>query len=382
MTSCPCWAEISLGQLKENLSLIRRHVGPERKVLGVVKANAYGHGAVPVARALEEAGIDFFGVAAVQEGVELRQAGVRTPVLVMTGFYPGEEKQLLQFDLTPGITELCQFGALQNAARAAGHRVRCHVKVDTGMGRLGIRPTDVPRLLELLASADALDFEGLYTHLASSEDFTSPQTAEQIACFERIRSQFAGRGFHPPLIHLANTGGVVARPEAWGNMVRPGSMLYGYLSFLTFPPGEDRSAEFAARLPVKPILTLKARIFQVRDYPARASVGYGARFVTKRPSRLAVLPIGYGYGLRRDLSGHCRVLVHGKSVPTVGTIGMDLTLADVTDIPDVRQGEEVVLVGSNGKLTIPPTDWALALGTVASELLIGLSSRIPRVYCP
>ena len=378
MAPRPCWAEISLSQLKENLAIIRRHIGPERKVLAVVKADAYGHGAVPVSRALEEARVDALGVACVAEGIELRQAGIRAPIVVLTGFFPGEEKDLIAHDITSGITEVGQVERLEKAA--GGKRTRIHVKIDTGMGRLGVPCSDIPRLLDWLATSPSLELEGLYTHFASSEDFTSPQTDEQVRCFEKAREQFAARGLRPPLIHMANTGAIVARPEAWGTMVRPGSMLYGYLSFFKFPAGRDRSAEFAAQLPVKPALTLKAQVYLIREYAANAPLGYGANFVTQRPSRIAVLPIGYGDGWRRGLSGRCRVLVRGQFAPTVGTIGMDLTLADVTDVPGAQPGDEVMLIGTNGKASILPTEPARALGTVASEVLSGLTKRVPRVY--
>ena len=378
MAPRPCWAEISLSQLKENLAIIRRHIGPERKVLAVVKADAYGHGAVPVARALEEARVDALGVACVAEGIELRQAGIRAPIVVLTGFFPGEEKDLIAHDITSGITEVGQVERLEKAA--GGKRTRIHVKIDTGMGRLGVPCSDIPRLLDRLAASPSLELEGLYTHFASSEDFTSDQTEEQLRCFEKAREQFAARGLRPPLIHMANTGAIVARPEAWGTMVRPGSMLYGYLSFFKFPEGQDRSAEFAAKLPVKPALTLKAQVYLIREYAANAPLGYGANFVTQRPSRIAVLPIGYGDGWRRGLSGRSRVIVRGQYAPTVGTIGMDLTLADVTDVAGAQAGDEVVLIGTNGKVSIPPTEPARALGTVASEVLSGLGKRIPRLY--
>ena len=298
----PCWAEVSLNQLRENLSIIRRHIGAERKVLCVVKADAYGHGAVPVARALEDAGADALGVACVAEAVELRRGGIRAPVIVLTGFFPGEERELLEHGITPGITEIGQLERLEKAAAAAGRRVRCHVKFDTGMGRLGIPCGEVGRMLEVLSRCRAVEVEGLYTHFAAAEDFTSSQTEEQVARFEKLRAQCAAAGLKPAAIHLANTGAIVARPETWGTMVRPGSMLYGYLSFYKFPEGQDRSADFAARLPVRPVLSLKARVFMIRDYPAQAPLGYGARFVTQRASRIAVLPIGYGHGWRPERS--------------------------------------------------------------------------------
>lgn len=374
-----CWAEISLSRLRENLLLVRRHVGAARKILAVVKANAYGHGALPVARALAEAGADAFGVANLNEGVELRTAGLRQPVLLLAGFFPGEESDLLAHELTAGITDLGQLERLAQTARQAGRRVRVHIKVDTGMGRLGVPCEELPRLFDTLAANPQLELEGLYTHFASSENFTSNQTAEQLSCFERVRAEFAARGWHPPLVHLANTGAIVGRPETWGTMVRPGSMLYGYLSFFTFD-GPDRTAEFYAAWPVRPVLTLKARLFVIREFPSRAPVGYGARHVTDRPSRIGLLPIGYGHGWRRGLSGRSRVIVRGRYAPSVGTIGMDLTHVDLTDIPEARPGDEVILIGESGEAAIPPTEPARTLGSVASEILSGLGPRIPRIY--
>jgi len=384
MAQRPCWAEISLNQLKENFNLVRRHVGAERKVLSVVKADAYGHGAVPCARALEEAGTDALGVASVAEGVELRQGGIRAPVVVLTGFFPGEERELLEFHLTPGITELGQLELLEKAAAAAvpklREKVRCHLKFDTGMGRLGIPCAQLPRLFALLPTLRAVEIEGLYTHFAAAEDFTTDQTEEQIARFEKVRAECAARGLAPALIHLCNTGGIVARPEAWGTMVRPGSMLWGYLSFFKFPAGKDRTAEFAEKLPVRPVLTLKAQVYTIRELPSGAPLGYGANFVAARPTRIAILPVGYGDGWRRGLSGRARIILRGQFAPLVGTIGMDLTFADVTDVPGAGPGDDVVLIGTNGRLAIPPTEPAQALGTVASEVLSGLGKRVPRVY--
>ena len=379
----PCWAEISLGQLKENLGIIRRHVsqdGIQRKVLGVVKADAYGHGAARVARALEEADVDALGVCCIAEGVELREAGVQAPVLCLTGFFPGEEQELVEREITPVITDISQVESLDRAARSAGRRLKCHIKIDSGMGRLGVPAAEAPKLLDALEGAEALEVEGLLTHFASAEDFTTPQAEEQLRCFEDARREFAGRGIEPPLVHMANTGALVARPETWGTMVRPGSALYGFLSFYTFAEGEDRTEEFRAKVPVKPVMTLKAKVYQVKDYPAGAAVGYGARFVTDKASRIAILPVGYGDGWRRGLSGRCEVMLRGRRAPMVGTIGMDLTAVDVTGVAGAQAGDEVVLMGCNGTSVISPSDVARALGSVASEVLTGIGKRVPRVY--
>jgi len=374
-----CWAEVSLSRLRANLQTIREHVGLDRKILAVVKANAYGHGAVPVAHALAKAGADAFGVATLQEGIELRTGGLSRPILLLAGFFPGEEEEVLAHNLTAGICDLAQLEGLGAAARRAGREVRCHLKVDTGMGRLGIGCDELARAAALLDAHPHMKLEGLYTHFAAAEDFTSHQTTEQIARFERVRAELAERGVRPSLLHLANTGGIIGRPESWGTMVRPGSMLYGYLSFFTFA-GEDRTAEFYERWPVRPALTLKARLYTVRTFPAGTPLGYGARYVTPRAARIGLLPIGYGHGWRRGLSGRARVIVRGRFAPLVGTIGMDLTHVDLTDIPEAQPGDEVILIGESGAAVIPPTEPARALGTVASEILSGLNARVPRFY--
>ena len=386
MAERPCWAEISLGRLKDNLATIRRHVSVRDsgcKVLAVVKADAYGHGAVPIARALEGDGVDMLGVCCIAEGVELRDGGVNAPVLCLTGFNPGEERELIERKITPGITDISHIGLLERAAHdtgMAGKKLLCHVKIDSGMGRLGVPVAEADKLLDALDNAGHIEVEGLFTHFASSEDFTTDQATEQLRNFEEVRERFAAHGLHPPLVHLANTGAVAGRPETWGTMIRPGSALYGFVSFIEFGEGEERAEEIRSRLPVKPVMTLKAKVFQVRDVPVGATVGYSARFVAKRPSRIAMLPIGYGDGWRRSLAGKCDVVIRGQRAPIAGTVGMDITAIDVTDVPGAAVGDEVVLMGVAGDTVISPSDIARAIGSVASEVLTGIGKRIRRVY--
>jgi len=377
----PAWIEVDLSAIEENIRAISRFVGPTTAVMAVVKANAYGHGLVPVAQVSRVGGASTLGVAILDEALTLRDAGVDAPILIMGCGLPEHAPEIIERRISQVVTNREMAEALSREAIRRGTPALIHVKVDTGMGRLGIACKEVARVAEKLAASPLFELEGLYTHFASSEDFTSNQTDEQVRRFEEACAGFAARGLRPPHIHLANTGALVARPETWGTMVRPGSVLYGFHSFFKFPEGEDRTAEFAARLPVQPVLTLKGRVYTTRDYPAQAPLGYGARFVTQRASRIAVLPIGYGHGWRRGLSGHCRVIVRGCYAPTVGTIGMDLTLADFTDVPGIEPGEEVILIGSNGTASIPPTEPARVLGTVCSEVLSGLNKRIPRIYC-
>src|SRR6204780_3146537 len=287
----PVWAEISLADILHNLKVIRRHVGARRKILAVVKANAYGLGSVPISKALAKGGVEWLGVTCSSEGIELREAGIRKRILVLTGFWAGEEEILLRHDLTPTITRLEQLRQLERAAGRRARRVRnfrapFHLKINTGMNRLGVEVDEVGAFAAELSRCGHLKLEGTYTHFASAEDFTSDQTARQerkfFAALERLREL----GVSPGLVHLANTGAICARPSTWGDLVRPGAILYGYHQ--GFDPLEKK-AEVKAQMDLRPCLSLRARIISLRDVAAGEGVGYGARFVTERASRIAVI---------------------------------------------------------------------------------------------
>ncbi len=387
----PVWTEISLSAIRHNLRIIRRQIGRKRKVLSIVKANAYGLGAVDVSLALEKAGSDWFGVTCTSEGAELREAGIRKPILVLTGFWPGEEKRLLGQGLTPTVTRVEQLRDLERAARSlkagkgrgrgpgrsANGKIPFHLKIDTGMNRLGISPGEIEDLAGVLAECPHLELGGTYTHFASSETFLSQQTEQQEVVFEKALSQLQSLGISPGIVHLANSGAICARPSTWCDMVRAGAILYGYQQ--SFEP-EDRRAEVMANMPVRPCLSMRARIISLKEVGAGQAVGYGARFVAERPSRIAVIAAGYADGLLRARTNRGCVIVRGRRVPLVGTISMDLTMVDVTDAPEARLGDVVTIYGTDGKASIHVSDVAREIGTVTSDLLCALGRRVPRFY--
>jgi alanine racemase len=383
----PIWAEIRLGALTRNLRAIRKRVNPpgtptsaRRKILAVVKANAYGHGAVPVARALAAAGTDWFGVTCSAEGMELRRGGIRDRILLLTGFWPGEEKHIIDHRLTPAVTRCEQLRLLERAAaRARRGPVAFHLKIDSGMNRLGIAPSDVPCVARTLADCPHLKLEGIFTHFASSEVFTDEKTEEQQQVFMRTLDHLRSLGVEAPLIHLANSGGIATRPATWANMVRPGLILYGYHQSYD-PP--DRNSVAAKALPLHPVLSLRTRVISLRDVPVGQGVGYNGRWVASRPSRVAVIAAGYADGLPRALTNRGRLIVRGQFVPMVGTVSMDLTAADVTEIPEVRIGDVVTIYGDDGQASLPISEVARLVGTVTSDLCCAIGQRVPRFYLP
>ena len=375
----PTWAEVSLGTLQQNLREVQRHIGPGVTVCAIVKADAYGHGAVECARALEQEGARWFGVTSLDEAIPLREAGIRGRILLMTGFWRGEEEDIVRLGLTPTVWETGQIELFERATKSVGvakHPI--HLKVDTGMGRLGAAPADLPRICAVLKSSPHLTLEGLSTHLASSEVLDEPSVAAQLQVFDEARELLRREGFNPPLIHAANTSAVISRPESWNTMVRPGIALYGY--HLPFERAGREVSGTGLRLSVKPVLTWKTRILSLRDMPANQALGYGGIYVTKAPARIAVLPVGYADGLNRGLSSQGRVIVGEHYAPIVGRISMDLTLADVTGLPGVAVGDEVVLLGATDGLRVDAREHAALAKTVPYEILCGISKRVPRRY--
>jgi alanine racemase len=384
----PVWAEISLKAIIQNLRVIRRQVGGNRKILAVVKSNAYGLGAVPISKALQKAGTEWFGVTCANEGIELRDAGIRKPILVLTGFWPGEEKRLIQNRLTPTVTRVDDVRYLERAAKslhtklsrkssAKYSRVRFHLKINTGMNRLGISPDEIDAFAAALADSPHLQLEGTYTHFASAEDFTGQQTNEQEQLFRNCLARLQALGISPGIVHMANSGAICARPSTWVDMVRPGAILYGYHQ--SFDPPQKRE-EVKDAMPLSPCLSLRARIISLREVPVGEAVGYAARFVTARPSKIAVINAGYADGVVRARTNRGCALVRGLRVPLVGTISMDLTMLDVTDVPDVALGDIVTIYGKDGKTAIEVSDVAREIGTVTSDLLCALGRRVPKYY--
>jgi alanine racemase len=376
----PVWAEISLRAILHNLKVIRTHIGRERKILAVVKSNAYGLGAVPIAKALQKAGTEWFGVTCSNEGVELRDAGIRKPILVLTGFWPGEEKRLLENDLTPTVNRVSDLRHLERAAKSSrkkGRRFRFHLKINTGMNRLGISPSEVDAFAKELAACPHIELEGTYTHFASAEDFTSSQPADQEKLFRGCLDRLRALGVSPGIVHMANSGAICARPSTWEDMVRPGAILYGYHQGFT-PP--EKKLEVMKQMPLEPCLSLRARIISLRDVAAGQGVGYGARFVTEGPSRIAVINAGYADGIVRSRTNRGCALLRGRRVPLVGVISMDLTALDVTSVPDAQLGDVISIYGKDKNDAIHVSDVAREIGTVTSDLLCALGRRVPKYY--
>lgn len=380
--------------LRYNFGVVQRHIGAGVTVCAVVKADAYGHGATECAHALEEEGARWLGVTSLDEAIPLREAGIRTRILLMTGFWKGEEEEIIRLQLTPTVWEPGQVELLEKAAASLGSAAGrastlgrsgetpilqpVHLKVDTGMGRLGIDPEDLYPLCSALKSSPHLLLEGLSTHLASSEVLDAPSVNDQLQKFERVRSVLRNEGFDPPLIHVANTGAVISRRESWNTMVRPGIALYGY--HLPFERAGREVSGSKLRLDVKPVLTWKTRILSLRDVRANQALGYGGTYVTKAPARIAVLPVGYADGLNRALSSRGRVIVREHYAPIVGRISMDLTLADVTGLPGVAVGDEVILLGALDGLSVDAREHAELANTNVYEILCAISKRVPRRY--
>jgi alanine racemase len=374
----PTWAEVSLSALRQNFRTISKHVGEGVTVCAVVKADAYGHGALECSRALQDEGARWLGVTSLDEAIPLREAGIDSRILLMTGFWRGEENEIVRLRLTPTVWEPWHIESLEKAASASGIREAVHLKIDTGMGRLGVSPEQLSGVLKTLKAAPHLVLEGISTHLASSEIMDAPSVGEQEICFDNAFQAVKGAGFSPELIHMANTNALISRRETWNNMVRPGVALYGYyLPFLR--AGREISGK-TLRLPVKPVLTWKTRILSMRDFAANQALGYNGTYVTKAPAHVAVLPVGYADGYNRQLSNRGRVIIRDHYAPIVGSISMDLTLVDVTGIPGVSVGDEVILLGSSDGLSVDALEHARLANSSPYEILCNISKRVPRRY--
>jgi alanine racemase len=385
----PTWAEVSLPALRLNFRTVQKHVGANVIVCAVVKADAYGHGAVECSRALEAEGARWLGVTSLDEAIPLREADIRANILLMTGFWRGEESEIVRQHLTPTVWETWQVESLDRAAAALGvaqHPV--HLKVDTGMGRLGVAIEQLPALLNAVKAARHITFEGLSTHLASSEIMDAPSVAEQERNFEIARRMVYEAGLEPSLVHMANTNAVISRRETWANisqpdskigaMVRPGVALYGY--YLPFLRAGREVSGRTLRLPVQPILTWKTRILSLRDFGPNRPLGYGGTYVTKAPAHVAVLPVGYADGYNRQLSNRGRVIIREHYAPILGSISMDLTLVDVTGIPGVGVGDEVILLGTCDGMSVDALEHARLANSSPYEILCNISKRVPRRY--
>jgi alanine racemase len=383
----PVWAEIRKSALEHNLRTIRARLDSGRpadypsknriKILAVVKGNAYGHGGVAVAKILAKAGADGFCVTCSAEGIELRKAGIRQPILILTGFWPGEEKRIIKHLLTPAVTDCKQLKLLERAAKKSRRTLEFHLKIDSGMNRLGASPNSVECFVRALADCPHLKLAGTFTHLASSEVMTTTETADQTRVFMSVIARMRELGVSPGLVHMANSAAIISSPQTWADAVRPGAILYGYHQNYD-PP--SKTAEVAKKVPLQPALSFRTRIISLREVPAGAGVGYNAKFHATRPSRIGILAAGYADGIPRGMANQGKVIVRGQFAPVVGTISMDLTAIDVTDIEGAEIGDIVTIYGTDGNATQLAFDVARQMGTVTANLLVSLGWRVPRIY--
>ena len=373
MTSRPTWAEIDLGAIKHNLGQIKKVIGSGKKgapkIMAVVKANAYGHGLIEVARTLEKLNVDYLGVASLDEAIALRRAGINLPVLVLGSILPEEIDTALNYDVTLTVCNKGLARQLNKKAKAANKCVRVHIKVDTGMGRIGIWHEQAFNFVKMFTKMENIRSEGIYTHFASAsrDNFF---TRYQLESFEALLRKLTQGGIQFDYRHAANSIALVNLKKSHFNLVRPGIVIYGM----------HPKRSFARILDLKPVLSLKTKIVYLKDVPQGRSISYGRTYITEKASRIATLPIGYADGYGRILSNRASVLVKGQKAPVVGKVTMDQTMIDVGHIKGVKIGDEVVLIGRQGKLQMSTEEIARVSKTIPYEIVCSITNRVPRVY--
>lgn len=365
----PTWAEINLANISHNVRALRQHVSPPARLMAVVKADGYGHGSVQVARAALAAGAEWLAVALVEEGICLRQAGLAAPILIL-GYLPPESlSAVIQYHLTPGIVDSTTLALMEDEARRQRRKVGIHIKLDTGMGRLGPRNSLGLDLIRQAMEATHLELEGVYTHFAAADHVDKSFTLKQLDKFKSIVETIK-RDKPQVIAHCANSAAAIEVPQAQLDMVRIGISLYGM-----FP-----SPQVKHLVNLRPAMTFCTKVSFVKEVPQGTPISYGLTFVTSRPSRIATLPLGYADGYMRTLSGKGQVLIQGQRVPQVGQICMDYCMVDVTDLPSVDCGEQVVIFGTQGDEQIPADELANLAGTINYEIVCAVSARVPRYY--
>lgn len=365
----PTVGEVDLGALEFNYRQIQKRIPEGVKLLAVVKADAYGHGAIPVSLKLEKLGVEYLGVAIPEEGVELRRGGVKAPILVLGGIFGREVDQIFRFRLTPVIFRKDSLKLLSQEAERRRRKVKVHLKVDTGMGRLGVPLSAWPDFLKEVKRFPKIEIEGILSHF-SMLDAEKDLTQNQWGAFQRAVTIAQEMGISCQYLHMASSATLTAFPGYSAKLVRPGIMLYG-----SYP-----SPKFQGLIPLKPVMTLKTRIHFLKSVPPGTRISYGGTFKTKRESLIATLPIGYADGYSHHLSNHGEVLIHGKRAPVVGKVCMDFIMVDVTDIPRVSVGDEVILMGRQGREQITAEEIAEKINSISYEVLCLIGKRVPRVY--
>jgi len=369
----PTVVEIDLNALKHNYLQVKRLAGKAVKILAIVKADAYGHGAIAISQELERLKVDFFGVALLEEAIELRKARIKTPIVVLGGIYSGQAEKIIEYRLTPAIFDLSLARELNQAASKQKRKAKVHVKIDTGMGRLGILPDESYHFFTQLKKLSHLEVEGIISHLAvasQENDEETEFTREQFTFFHRVIDCCHQLQFDPPYLHLANSGAIIRGNLDKFTLTRPGIMLYG-----SYPA---QTLKKMVRL--KPVMNLKSKILQMKRLPKGHNVSYGMTFICPKETLVAIVPIGYADGYNRLLSNCGEVLIRGKRAPVIGVVCMDLTMVDVTDIHGVKAGDEVVLIGKQGKHCITVEEVAEKIGTISYEVMCRIGQRVPRIY--
>ena len=364
------WAEIDLDAIASNVSAFKKHVGEKVEIIAVVKANAYGHGAVPVGKAALDAGATRLAVHRAMEGVELREAGIEAPILVMGYTPPDGAKMVVHWRLTPSLMTVEVARLLSREAAAVGVSLPVHIKVDTGMSRWGLLPDEVVGFVRGLRDLPFLRLEGIFTHFATADWADTKHLLGQLTVFDRVLFDVRKAGFDVPMIHAANSAATMRLPATHFDAVRIGIAMYGM----------EPSGEWTPGFPIRAALTLKSTVNRVRELPPGSGISYGRTFVTQRPTVAALVPVGYGDGYHRSLSNKGCVLIHGQRAPIVGRVCMDQCVVDVTQIPGVRQDDEVVLIGRQGREVIRAEDVAQLAGTINYEVTTSLLPRVSRVY--
>ncbi|MCY7345983.1 MAG: alanine racemase [Pyrinomonadaceae bacterium] len=371
--SSPTWAEINLDNLAFNFHSVKKFIGEKIEMMAVVKADAYGHGAVCCAKRLEKEGIEWLGVALPEEGLELRESGVKTPILCLGSFWAGQEKLLLENRLTPVIYQLEIADLFNRAAVEMNVIADVHIKIDTGMGRIGVRFDEAAEFAERFREFRNLRVDGIMTHFAAADNLSENNfTNEQINRFDCAAAIFEARGFRPTYKDLANSPGAVAHQNSRRNLVRIGGILYGL--------GGDVLPEGISKPELKAVMSLHTRITHLKRVPKGETLGYSRMFKTAKDSLIATVPIGYHDGYSRSLTNIGRVIVNNFYVPVVGRISMDWTILDVSDVPNVKVNDEVILIGANGDLKVTAEELARETTTISYEITCGINRRVTRKY--
>ena len=373
-------AEINLKAFKHNIENLKKILGSDVGIMSVIKADAYGHGAVPCSKAALECGVSYLGAGIIEEGIELRKNGITEPILILGGIFLNEAEDLVHYDLTTILSTPTLADELSNQGKKQGKIVKVHIKVDTGMNRLGVRPEDLLNLIEKIKTLPNLNLEALSTHFSSADDEDSSITKNQIELFQKALLELKKSGIHPPITHLANSSALFRFPDSRGKIVRPGLIQYGALPSPILNPIVKKLCKKDNLDDFQPVMQWKSKIIQLKLTPKGEALSYSRRYFTQKESLIATLPIGYADGLNRNLSNKMQVLIKGKLAPQVGNICMDMILIDVSRIPDVKLGEDVVIFGKQGDKQISVEELADKSGTIPYELFCNVSKRVPRIY--